>query len=543
MASPSSLLCEEQFQCSICLDIFTSPVSTPCGHNYCMACIGGYWDSSAVCQCPMCKKTFPVRPDLSVNTFIAGMAEQLKKVRLSPPEEHSAQPGDVPCDICTGRKLRAVKSCLVCLASYFQTHLEPHQRVGTLKTHKLIEPVSGLEDRLCKKHQRVLELFCREDQTCVCVPCSETDHKTHNTVPAETAWAEKKAQLGETEAEVQQKIQDRLKKVEEIRQAVELSRLGAQREAEDSEQVFRALVRSIERSQAELLELIEEKQRAVERRAEGLIEELEQEITELERRHTELEQLSHTEDHIHFIQSLPALRPPPQTKDWSDITVTSDLCLEAVRRAVSQLEERLREELEDLYGIELKRIQQCAVDVTLDPNTASPWLILSEDGKQVRDGDKRQALPANPERFDHVVSVLGKEGFSSGRLYWEVEVGEKTEWDLGVARESINRKGDITYIPEDGYWIVWLRNGNMREYEALDDPPVCLPLSLKPWTVGVFVDYEGGQVSFYNVEARSHIYTFTDTFTEKLYPYFSPCFNDGGENAAPLIISPVRLTD
>ncbi|MBN3304735.1 TRI47 protein, partial [Amia calva] len=353
MASPSSLLSEEQLQCCICQDIFTSPVSTPCGHNFCKVCIGGYWDSCDICQCPICKKTFYRRLDLDINTTLKEICEQIK-TSSSLSDERSAQPGDVPCDICTGRKLRAVKSCLVCLASYCQTHLEPHQRVGTLKTHKLIEPVSDLEDRLCKKHQRVLELFCREDQICVCQFCTETDHSGHNTVSLEEECRRNKAQLGETEAEVQQKIQDRLKKVEEIRQAVELSRLGAQREAEDSVQVFWALVCSIERSQAELLELIEEKQRAVERRAEGLIEELEQEITELERRRTELKQISHTEDHIHFLQSLPALRPPPHTKDWSDVTVASDLCLGTFRKFASQLEEKLREELQKLPASVLK---------------------------------------------------------------------------------------------------------------------------------------------------------------------------------------------
>ncbi|XP_066577469.1 E3 ubiquitin-protein ligase TRIM39 isoform X2 [Amia ocellicauda] len=531
MANPSSLLSEEQFQCSICLDIFTRPVSTPCGHNFCMACIGGYWDSSAVCQCPLCKETFYRRPDLRINTTLKEISEKIR-TRLNLSEERSAQPGEVPCDFCTGRKLRAVKSCLVCLASYCQIHLEPHQRVNMLMRHKLIEPVSDIEDRLCKKHQRVLEVFCREDQICVCQFCTETDHRRHATVSLEEEFRRKKAQLRETEAEVQQKIQDRLKKVEEIRQAVELSRLGAQRETEDSEQVFRALVCSIVRSQAELLELIEEKHRAAERRAEGLIEELEQEITELVKRCTELEQLSHTEDHIHFLQSLPALPPPPHSKDWADVTVTSDLSLENLRSVVFKLEETLREELKNLYGI---------VDVTLDPNTAAPWLILSKDGKQVRLGDRRQALPDNPERFDPCFCVLGKEGFSSGRHYWEVEVGEKIEWDLGVARESINRKGVIKLGPEYGYWTVGQRNGN--KYWANANPYVLLPLPLKPQKVGVFVDYDGGQVSFYNVEARSHIYTFTDTFTEKLYPYFSPNLYQKGKNTAPLIISPVCDTD
>ncbi len=178
--------------------------------------------------------------------------------------------------------------------------------------------------------------------------------------------------------------------------------------------------------------------------------------------------------------------------------------------------------------------------MTLDPDTAQPDLILSDDGKQVRCGDIRQKLPDTPERFDTGHCVLGKEGFSSGRFYFEVQVKGKTKWTLGVARESINRKGDITLTPSDGYWTVWLRNGD--EYKACDDDPsVSLSLRVNPQRVGVFVDYEEGLVSFYDVESSSHIYSFTaQSFTKKLYPYFNPCLNDGGKNSSPLIITPVN---
>ncbi len=179
------------------------------------------------------------------------------------------------------------------------------------------------------------------------------------------------------------------------------------------------------------------------------------------------------------------------------------------------------------------------MDVTLDPGTAHPNLILSDDGKQVRHGDIRQKLPDKPETFDACVNVLGKEGFSSGRCYFEVQVKGKTEWDLGVARESIIRKGDITLTPSNGYWTVWLRNGN--EYKALSGPSVSLSLRVKPQWVGVFVDYEKGLVSFYDVDSSSHIYSFTaQSFTEKLYPIFSPFLNNGGKNSSPLIIPPVN---
>ncbi len=179
------------------------------------------------------------------------------------------------------------------------------------------------------------------------------------------------------------------------------------------------------------------------------------------------------------------------------------------------------------------------MDVTLDPDTAHPNLILSDDGKQVRHGDIRQKLPDKPERFDRCVYVLGKEGFSSGRFYFEVQVKGKTGWTLGVVRESINRKGKIRLRPSNGYWTVWLRNGD--EYKARAGPSVSLSLRVKPQRVGVFVDYEEGLVSFYDVESSSHIYSFTaQSFTDKLYPYFSPGLNEGGKNSNPLIITPVN---
>ncbi|KAF5899788.1 E3 ubiquitin-protein ligase TRIM39-like, partial [Clarias magur] len=164
--------------------------------------------------------------------------------------------------------------------------------------------------------------------------------------------------------------------------------------------------------------------------------------------------------------------------------------------------------------------------MTLDPDTAHPKLILSADGTQVTHGDTRQDLPDTPERFTKCPCVLGKQSFSSGRFYYEVQIRGKTEWNLGVTTESINRKGEITLKPQNGFWTVWLRNEN--QYKACADPPVPLTLREKVEKVGVFVDYEEGLVSFYDVESRSHIYSYTgQSFTEKLYPYLSPGLNQG----------------
>ncbi|XP_078138053.1 E3 ubiquitin-protein ligase TRIM47-like [Centroberyx gerrardi] len=258
MSAASSLLSEEQFLCSICLDVFTDPVSIPCGHSFCKNCITQHWDISVQCQCPMCKKLFDTRPLLQVNIFISEMAAQSRKSAQmkasSCPDQRCAKPGEVPCDVCTGTKLKALKSCLVCLASYCETHLEPHQRMTGLKRHKLIDPVEDLEGRMCKKHDRPLE----------------SDHKLHQIVPMEEEYDGKKAELGTM-------IQERRLKIEEIKHSVELSEEDADREIADSVRVFTALMQSVERGQAELIETIQEKQKTTEKQAEGFIKEKEME--------------------------------------------------------------------------------------------------------------------------------------------------------------------------------------------------------------------------------------------------------------------------
>ncbi|XP_049928843.1 E3 ubiquitin-protein ligase TRIM21-like isoform X1 [Epinephelus moara] len=545
MSAASCLLTEDQFLCSICLDVFTDPVSTPCGHNFCKTCITEHWNINVPYQCPNCKKVFYTRPELQVNTFISEMAAQFRqsaqqKASSSSSEQQVSKPGEVPCDVCTGTKLKALKSCLVCLESYCETHLEPHLTRSGLKRHQLIDPVENLEGRMCLKHDKLLELFCKTDQMCVCMLCTVLDHKTHDVVPLREEYEGKKAELGKTEAEIQQMIQKRRLKIEEIKHSVELSEEDADREIADGVQVFTALKESVERSQAELMDTIKEKQRKTEKQAEGFIKELEQEISELKKRSTEVEQVSRSEDHLHLLQSFTSLNTAPPTKDWTEVSVHPPSYEGTVRRAVSQLEETLSKQMKKLLAeVELKRVQQSAVDVTLDPDTAHPYLILSDDGKQVTCGDVKKNLPKNPERFDTCPCVLAKQSFSSGRFYYEVQVKGKTKWDLGVARESINRKGKIPLGPQNGYWTICLRNEN--EYKAFAYSSVSLSLKSRPEKVGVFVDYEEGLVSFYDVDAAALIYSFTGcSFTEKLYPYFSPCNNHGGKNSAPLIISPVN---
>ncbi|XP_031673392.1 butyrophilin subfamily 2 member A1, partial [Oncorhynchus kisutch] len=197
----------------------------------------------------------------------------------------------------------------------------------------------------------------------------------------------------------------------------------------------------------------------------------------------------------------------------------------------------LRKEKEILTSqLDFETIRRHEVDVTLDPDTAHCKLILSDDGKQVRHGELDQVLSDNGKRFTNWSCVLGNVGFS-GKFYYEVKVEGKTEWTLGVVIQSINRNERSRPIPYNGYWTVELKDG---EYTAHADSPVTFTPREEPQKVGVFVDYEKRQVSFYNVEDRSHIYSFTDcSFTEKLYPFFNP----GDSDSISLVVCPVDATD
>ncbi|XP_074533907.1 nuclear factor 7, brain-like [Halichoeres trimaculatus] len=514
MSAASCLLTEDQFLCSICLDVFTDPVAIPCGHNFCKSCITEHWNTSTLCQCPNCKEVFNRRPGLKVNTFISEMAAQFRQsakqeASSSSSEQQVSKPGEVSCDVCTGTKLKALKSCLVCLVSYCHTHLEPHLKMSRLKKHQLIDPVENLESWTCEKHDKLLELFCKNDQMCVCMLCSVTDHRTHDVVPLKEEYEGKKAELGKTEADIQQMIQKRRLKIEEIKQSVELSNKNADREMAEGVQVFRALKERVERSQAKLIHTVKEKQRETQKQAEGFIKELQQEISELEKRSSEVEQISRSEDHLQLLQNITSVNAALPTKNWTGVRVHPPSYEGTVVRAVKQLEETLREQMEELFEAELRRVQQYATFVILDPDLVHPQPTGRYQGNDCR-------------------CVLATKSFSSGRFYFKVSVKKWPSWTLGVVRKMTVTKEYIILGPTKGNWTLCL-NGQ-GEYFAPASPSVHLSLKSDPERVGVFVDYEEGLVSFYDIDEASLIFSFTEcSFTEELYPFFSPCPNDGSK--------------
>ncbi|KAL0201322.1 hypothetical protein M9458_004509, partial [Cirrhinus mrigala] len=196
MAESSISASQDEFSCPICLDLLKDPVTIPCGHSYCMSCITGCWDQNdqkGVYSCPQCRQTFTPRPVLGKNTMLAEVLEKLKKTKLQDarPDQCYAEPGDVECDICTGRKYKAIKSCLMCLESFCQNHFKRHEEFHSGKRHKVIDATGRLQEMICPLHDKLMEIFCRTDQHCVCYLCTMDEHKNHKTVSAAAEWTEK----------------------------------------------------------------------------------------------------------------------------------------------------------------------------------------------------------------------------------------------------------------------------------------------------------------------------------------------------------------
>ncbi|XP_048095626.1 E3 ubiquitin/ISG15 ligase TRIM25-like [Alosa alosa] len=304
MASASVL---EELSCSICLDLLKDPVTVSCGHSFCLNCITGCWDQEeqkGVYSCPQCRQTFTPRPVLRRNTMLTEVIEKLKKTELRSDIKVSsnAKPGDVECDFCTGRKHKAIKSCLTCLVSYCEVHIQPHYEVPRFSKHKLVNATSQLQEKICSQHNRIIEGFCRTDQQLIYMMCSMDDHNGHKTVSAAAERTEKQKTLLKMKGNNRKQLHQKEKEMEEMKRALETLQASAQEAVEDSEWLFTELISFMEQKRSEVTESIRAQERAEVSRAEGLLEQLELEITKLKSSNAEMEKLQPIEDPVDYLQ-------------------------------------------------------------------------------------------------------------------------------------------------------------------------------------------------------------------------------------------------
>ncbi|XP_050961724.1 tripartite motif-containing protein 16-like protein isoform X4 [Labeo rohita] len=540
MAEANISVDQDQFTCPVCLDLLKDPVTIPCGHNYCKKCISDCWDQDdrkGIYRCPLCKHSFTQRPGLGKNMVIAEMVEKLK-IRLQaaaptdPPASVHTGP-HVQCDSCTEIKQKAVKSCLECRSSYCQNHLEQHENLFRGKGHNLMDATGRLQEMICPRHGKMLEIYCRTDQQCICMMCLVDEHKSHDTVSTGVARAEKQKHLGETQIKLNQTIQKKEKGIEELREAVASHKRYAQTAVEDSERIFTELIRSIEKRRSEVTQLIRDRERAAVSRAEIKLERLEKEIDELRRKDAELKQLSETQDHVHFLQSLSSASVC-LSGSTDGYTVSSHLSFDDVVKSVSQLRDKLqqicRDETERI-GETVKTIQviiapeyetreeflQYFHPFTLDPNTVHCSLYLSEDNTVVTSTSYNYRYPDHPDRFDYWMEVLCRESVTA-RCYWEVEWSGDGSY-TSVAYKSIMRKGKSNmsrFGCNDQSWRLYCCNSSCSFWYNNIETKLPVVSSSK---IGVYVDHSAGILSFLSVsDTISLIHRIQTTFTQPLYP-------------------------
>ncbi|XP_029030075.1 tripartite motif-containing protein 16-like [Betta splendens] len=552
MAQTGVQLNRETFSCSICLDPLKDPVTLPCGHSYCMNCITRSWDEEdgkRLYSCPQCRQTFTPRPVLVKNTMLAELVEQLKKTGLqAAAADHCyAGPEDVACDVCTGRKLKAAKSCLMCLVSYCETHVQPHYNSSAFEQHKLVEPSQKLQENVCSRHHRVKELFCRTDQQCLCYLCPMDEHRGHDTVSAVAERTERQIELEGSRQEIQQRIQDRDKEVKVLQQEVEAISRSADQTVENSEKIFTELICLMEKSRSELKQQIRSQQETEVGRVKEVQEKLEQEITELKRRDAELEQLSHTEDHIQFLHIYPSL-PALSGSTHSSRTNTRPLrYFEDVTAAVSELRDQIQEVLRTTWKNISLTVTEVDVllsepepepkrrpeflkyfsEIILDPNTLHTWLLLSEGNKKVTYKSELQSYSAHPDRFTEWPQVLSKESLTE-RCYFEVEWRGTGTVVIAVTYKNISRAGcwtESVFGCNDKSWALICKNTSYvycynNIFTRVSGPPSS--------RIGVYLDHRAGLLSFYSVsKTMTLLHRVQTTFTQPLYAGLSVYGNDG----------------
>ncbi|XP_034645003.1 E3 ubiquitin-protein ligase TRIM39-like [Trachemys scripta elegans] len=413
-------------------------------------------------------------------------------------------------------------TCPQCRAQFQKGEFKANTKLNNIvqKLKQLgLKPGKGQKEDLCERHEERLKLFCEDDGETICWVCEKSwDHKSHTVVPAEEAAQEYKVKLQGALGPLKKELEEALALTSKEEEKTTEWQRKVKNKREMIAGEFNRLHMLLREEKQLLLQRLEEEERET-------LQRLRENVTKLSRQSSSLQQL---------IAEIEEKCQQPVVELLKDVKST----LSRSENVKLQEPKAVSTDLKNVYKISLdmrEALKRFIVDVTLDPDTANPWLNLSEDRKCVRLRSTRQDLPDNSERFDPCVCVLGTVGFTGGRRYWEVEVGDKTRWALGICRKSVRRKGLITPTPADGYWVVWLSAG---EYKALTSPWV-LPVSVRPSQVGIFLDYEAGEVSFYNVTDRSHLFTFIVTFSGMLHPFFCPSLSAGGKNAAPLIICPV----
>ncbi|XP_040819872.1 tripartite motif-containing protein 6-like isoform X2 [Ochotona curzoniae] len=462
---------QEEVTCPICLQLLTEPLSIDCGHSFCQACITEDGEESMINQeeqssCPVCRTNYQSE-NLRPNRHLANIVERVREVVLGPRKESSVS--------------------------------------------------------LCAHHGEKLQLFCKEDGKLICWLCERSqEHRTHHTFLMEEVAQEYQEMFQETLKKLKKEQQE----VEKLKTVIKEKKASWKPERHRIQTEFNQLRRILDREEQRELKKLEEE----ERRGLTTIAEAEDQL---------IQQSQHLRELVWEVERRCQGSTVELLQDVGDVMKRSEFwTLRKPQALPTKLKSVFRvPDLKKMLRVfrELTDVQSYWVDVTLDPHTANLNLVLSKNRRQVRFVGTMPSGPSSlEEHYD--CSVLGSRYFSSGKYYWEVDVSKKTAWILGVCSHSMGStcsshqaatqpNAYSRYQPQNGFWVIGLQH--KREYRAYEDssPSLLLSMTVPPRRIGVFLDYEAGTVSFYNVTNHGFpIYTFSKYyFPTSIRPYFNPC--------------------
>ncbi|XP_062887004.1 E3 ubiquitin/ISG15 ligase TRIM25-like isoform X1 [Mobula hypostoma] len=582
MAVSKVSISEAKLCCAICLDLLKSPATIPCGHNFCMECIGRCWHQdgrSETFRCPQCRETFNSRPSLSKNTILCEIVEDFTNSDSSSTSKDATGPQDVLCDFCTEQKLEAVKSCVVCMASFCQLHLLPHASNPVFKDHRIISPIRDIESRKCPSHRKPLEVFCRTDQTSVCCLCAINEHRQHETVSLEEQVSELKKELNERQGEVDTLIEETSGEIGKLKQKIDSIKGTVLQVKQQARQKCAELQRVVEKAQGDVFHFLEEEEGAVVSQVEKSMAQLQSSLVVLQQSRLQLEAALKSDDNFLVLQEYQQLNKPVEACPLLPCQV--DAKFSAVECALTELSNHITQQLHGSFNphldlerakgyvpalsvppgnqqmprvpsprttghedhdvsnsinpsdtclMETKPDPTCkkradylhhALHLMFDPNTAHKHLLLSDDNRTVTDVDPEcVSYPEHQDRFNSFPQVLCTQSISEGCCYWEVEVSG--HWaGIGLTYQGIKRKGSNMSSLIGRNNLSWCLLYSNSKFSALHNKQEVTVQSGRQQRIGIYLDYSEGTLEFYGVgNTMSLIHRFKAVFTEPVYPAF-----------------------
>ncbi|XP_060095017.1 LOW QUALITY PROTEIN: E3 ubiquitin-protein ligase TRIM7-like [Heteronotia binoei] len=518
---PVQELCEEA-SCSICLDFFRDPVTiAQCGHNFCRACLTRSWgESGAEASCPQCRG--PAREgDLRPNYQLASIVEIAKKFTLREGKDAAGANGqlcqkhqELPRLFCKGGEDPLCAGCGIAQEQRGTTVIPLEEAARDSRAM-----VAAEKGRVCQKHQEPLKLFCKDDEALICVVCDRSkEHREHETLPLEEASQEYKDRFCSC-LEILKKERERIVSYKGDVEK-ESQDLLKQTKGEKQETVakFRQLHMFLEEQEKLLLAQMEEVEMEVAKKRDQRLAELSEALSSLESLIQEMEEKCQ-QSASELLQDARSTLQRYEEKKAFEKPVTFSPALKWRIWDVCDVHHLLEGVVKQLKDTLDSGLHPQKAKVTLDSDTAHLILVLSEDQKSMREGDKAQRLPDNPKRFDRCGIVLGCEEFTGGCHFWEVLVGNEEQWAVGVARRSVRRKGSITFSPEEGFWVVRKWSGGFKASVEEGILPLTVTDGVK--RIRVCLNYTGGRVAFFDADKASLLYEFSGAFSgETLLPFF-----------------------